>query len=72
MRLDRDDIGRMKISCTLIWAFRLAPVLLWLALSLDNLQFQNPVLTAFAEAIWHCSSAADVAIKLNEAASHSH
>ena len=34
MRLDRDDIGRMKISRALIWAFRVALVLLWLALSL--------------------------------------
>ena len=33
MRLDRDDIGRMKISRALIWAFRVALVLLWLALS---------------------------------------
>jgi hypothetical protein len=31
------------------------------------LQFQNPVLTAFANAVWHCSSAADVAITINEA-----
>ena len=35
MRLDRDDIGRMKISRTLIWAFRLALVLLWLAAKLE-------------------------------------
>ena len=34
MRLDRDDIGRMKISRALIWAFQVALVLLWLALSL--------------------------------------
>jgi hypothetical protein len=34
VRLDRDDIGRMKISRALIWAFRVALVLLWLALSL--------------------------------------
>jgi hypothetical protein len=33
VRLDRDDIGRMKISRALIWAFRVALVLLWLALS---------------------------------------
>jgi hypothetical protein len=33
-----------------------------------SLKFQNPVLTAFASAIWNCSSAAEVAIVLNEAA----
>jgi hypothetical protein len=31
------------------------------------LYFKNPVLTAFANAIWHCSSAAEVSIVLNEA-----
>ena len=31
------------------------------------LSFKNPVLTAFANAIWHCSSAAEVSIVLNEA-----
>ena len=31
------------------------------------LSFRNPVLTAFANAIWHCTSAADVATTLNEA-----
>jgi hypothetical protein len=31
-----------------------------------NLTFQNPVLTAFAQTVWQCSSAVDVAIKLNE------
>jgi hypothetical protein len=30
--------------------------------------FQNPVLTAFANAVWHCSSAAEIASTLNEAA----
>jgi len=35
-----------------------------------SLRFQNPVLTAFAGAVWHCSSAAEVAITLNEAADH--
>jgi hypothetical protein len=34
-----------------------------------SLQFNNPVLTAFAQAVWHCSSAAEVAVKLNEAMS---
>ena len=34
MRLDRSDIGRMKINRTLIWAFQVALVLLCLALSL--------------------------------------
>jgi len=33
-----------------------------------NLRFENPVLTAFACAVWNCSSAAEVAIVLNEAA----
>jgi hypothetical protein len=31
------------------------------------LKFQNPVLTAFANTVWHCSSAAEVATTLNEA-----
>jgi hypothetical protein len=31
------------------------------------LTFSNPVLTAFSNAVWQCSSAAEVAIKLNEA-----
>src|SRR5260370_40974440 len=35
-----------------------------------SLRFQNPGLTAFASAVWHCSSAAEVAITLNEAADH--
>jgi hypothetical protein len=35
-----------------------------------SLRFQNPVLTAFASAVWRCSSAAEVAITLNEAADH--
>jgi hypothetical protein len=29
------------------------------------LSFKNPVLTAFANAIWHCSSASEVSIVLN-------
>ena len=32
-----------------------------------SLAFKNPVLSAFANAIWHCSSAAQVCIVLNEA-----
>jgi len=32
------------------------------------LQFKNPVLAAFANAIWHCSSVAEVCVVLNEAA----
>jgi hypothetical protein len=32
-----------------------------------ELQFQNPALAAFANAIWHCASAAEVCIVLNEA-----
>jgi hypothetical protein len=32
-----------------------------------SLCFNNPVLTAFANAIWHCSSAAEVSIVLNDA-----
>jgi len=35
-----------------------------------SLKFQNPVLTAFACAVWHCSSGAEVAITLNEPAGH--
>jgi hypothetical protein len=34
----------------------------------SSLKFQNPVLTAFASAVWSCSSAAEVAVALNEAA----
>jgi hypothetical protein len=34
---------------------------------LPELTFINPVLTAFANAIWHCKSAAEVAVTLNEA-----
>jgi hypothetical protein len=33
VRLDRNDIVRMKISRTLIWVFEVALVLLWLALA---------------------------------------
>ena len=32
-----------------------------------SLNFRNPVLTAFASAVWSCSSAAEAAIVLNEA-----
>jgi hypothetical protein len=32
-------------------------------------KFKNPVLTVFANAIWHCGSAAEVCSVLNEAAS---
>jgi len=32
-----------------------------------SLIFRNPLLTAFAHAVWHCSSAAEVSIVLNEA-----
>ena len=31
-------------------------------------RFKNPVLSSFANAIWHCKSAAEVSIVLNEAA----
>ncbi len=31
------------------------------------LKFKNPVLAAFSNAVWHCSSAGEVAIVLNEA-----
>ena len=34
---------------------------------ISSLAFRNPVLAAFATAIWHCSSAAEVSIVLNEA-----
>jgi hypothetical protein len=33
----------------------------------QHLSFNNPVLTAFSNAIWHCSSAAEVTRVLNEA-----
>jgi hypothetical protein len=33
----------------------------------DDLAFNNPVLKAFANAVWHCSSAAEVCAVLNEA-----
>jgi hypothetical protein len=36
--------------------------------SIPALKFQNPVLSAFAKAVWHCSSAAEVSIVCNEAA----
>ena len=35
----------------------------------QTLEFSNAVLSVFASAIWHCSSAAEVATVLNEAAS---
>jgi hypothetical protein len=34
-----------------------------------ELNFKNPVLAAFSNAVWHCSTAAKVCIVLNEAAS---
>lgn len=34
-----------------------------------QLRFKNPVLAAFSNAIWHCGSAAEVSVVLNEAAS---
>ena len=55
MRLDRDDIGRMKISRPLIWAFRVALVLLWLALWLEYLMiagFLSLVVLALTLWIW--------------------
>ena len=33
-----------------------------------SLRFKNPVLAAFSNAIWHCASAAEVCVVLNEAA----
>jgi hypothetical protein len=33
-----------------------------------ELQFKNPALAAFSNAIWHCASAAEVCVVLNEAA----
>ena len=36
-----------------------------------ELHFKNPVLAAFSNAIWHCATAAEVCIVLNEAASKS-
>ena len=55
MRLDRDDIGRMKISRALIWAFRVARVLLWLALSLKYWMIAgvlSPVVLALTPWLW--------------------
>lgn len=34
-----------------------------------ELDFQNPILKAFSNAIWHCKTAAEVCVVLNEAAS---
>ncbi len=34
---------------------------------ISHLNFANPVLSAFANAIWNCASAAEVAVVLNEA-----
>jgi hypothetical protein len=34
---------------------------------IPSLRFKNPVLTAFSNAIWHCSSAAEGCVVLNEA-----
>jgi hypothetical protein len=36
-----------------------------------DLHFKNPVLAAFSNAVWHCATAAEVCIVLNEAASKS-
>jgi hypothetical protein len=55
VRLDRDDIGRMKISRALIWAFRVALVLLWLALSLKYWMIAgvlSPVVLALTLWLW--------------------
>ena len=53
MRLDRDDIGRMKISRTLIWAFRLALLLLWLAFELKYwIVAAALTLVVFALTLW--------------------
>jgi hypothetical protein len=55
VRLDRDDIGRMKISRPLIWAFRVALVLLWLALSLKYWMIAvvlSPVVLALTLWLW--------------------
>jgi hypothetical protein len=59
VRLDRDDIGRMKISRALIWAFRVALVLLWLALSLKYWMIAgvlSPVVLALT--LWLCRRSA--------------
>jgi hypothetical protein len=53
VRLDRDDIGRMKISRTLIWAFRLALLLLWLAFELKYwIVAAALTLVVFALTLW--------------------
>ena len=38
----------------------------------SQLRFKNPVLAAFSNAIWHCASAAEVCVVLNEARGDSH
>jgi hypothetical protein len=55
VRLDRDDIGRMKISRALIWAFRVALILLWLALLLKYRMIAgvlSPVVLALTLWLW--------------------
>jgi hypothetical protein len=55
VRLDRNDIGRMKISRPLIWAFRLALVLLWLAGALKYWMIAaalTPVVLALTLWLW--------------------
>jgi len=53
--LNRNDIGRMKISRSLIWALRVAVVLLWLALRLKYLAIAGvltPVVLALTLWMW--------------------
>jgi hypothetical protein len=38
---------------------------------IPELTFKNSVLTAFANAMWHCKSASEVATVLNDALAHS-
>ena len=53
MRLDRNDIGRMKISRPLIWALQVALVLLWLALKLEYLMIAGVlILVVLALTLW--------------------
>jgi len=55
VRLDRNDIGRMQISRTLIWAFRLALALLWLAGALKYWMIAaalTPVVLALTLWLW--------------------
>jgi len=50
-------VGQMVTTLNSLFSERLLPV-----------EFRNPALAAFTNAVWHCSSAAEVIWRLNEAA----